>query len=61
MTENKSPTSANMQYKITKADLPLKCPMDSMSQWNAHPVVFLSLEEGSAKCPYCGTEYLMKE
>lgn len=61
MTEAKSPTPVNMQHKITKADLPLKCPMDSMSQWNAHPVVFLDLKDGMAKCPYCGTEYMMKD
>jgi len=44
--------------KINKGELPLHCPIESMSLWNTHPRVFLPIENnGTAKCPYCGTEY----
>jgi uncharacterized Zn-finger protein len=43
---------------ITDVDLPLVCPLPSSSQWDAHPRVFLTLDdEGMATCPYCGTTY----
>lgn len=46
--------------KVTYADLPLHCPTPGMSSWNAHPRVYLPIEEtGKAKCPYCGTEYIL--
>ena len=49
-------------YEITMADLPLHCPLDSMGLWNTHPRVFLPIEEtGHAVCPYCGTEYTLKQ
>lgn len=52
--------NAKNHYEITKADLPLHCPMDGMSLWNSHPKVFLPLDEsGKAKCPYCGAEYTL--
>ena len=54
--------NAQNHYEITKADLPLHCPMDGMSLWNSHPKVFLPLDKsGKAKCPYCGAEYTLKE
>lgn len=54
--------NAKNHYEITKADLPLHCPMDGMSLWNSHPKVFLPLDEsGKAKCPYCGAEYTLKD
>jgi len=53
--------NAQNRYEITQADLPLHCPLDSMSLWNSHPRVFLPVEEtGTAKCPYCGAEYVLK-
>lgn len=42
---------------ITAADLPLTCPMPNAPVWNAHPKVALSLKDGVATCPYCGTTY----
>ncbi len=46
--------------EISKSDLPLHCPMPESSLWNSHPRVFLPIEEtGEAKCPYCGTEYVL--
>lgn len=48
-------------YEVTRADLPLHCPMEGMSLWNSHPRVYLSIEAaGKAKCPYCGADYLLK-
>lgn len=53
--------NAQNSYTITKADLPLHCPMDGMSLWNSHPKVYLSLDEnGKAKCPYCGADYVLE-
>jgi uncharacterized Zn-finger protein len=44
--------------EVKDADLPLHCPMPGDAVWNAHPRVFLPLEEqGEALCPYCGTLY----
>lgn len=53
--------SAQLHY-INKSDLPLSCPLPSASQWNAHPRVFLTLdEEGKATCPYCSTVYILQQ
>lgn len=55
-------SNARSEYKITKADLPLHCPMPSMSLWNSHPRVYLPIEEtGKAKCPYCGADYILQD
>ncbi|RMX04187.1 zinc-finger domain-containing protein [Corticibacter populi] len=36
-------------------------PKAGMQLWNAHPRVFLDIAQtGSARCPYCGTEYHLK-
>ena len=54
--------NAQHSYEITRADLPLACPMPGMSLWNSHPKVFLSIEQsGEVKCPYCGAEYKLKD
>ncbi|MDM8562709.1 zinc-finger domain-containing protein [Candidatus Marithioploca araucensis] len=51
-----------MEYEVTDNDLPLLCPMPSMSLWNSHPRVFLSVKKpGKTKCPYCGTEYIFNQ
>ena len=62
-SEAKIPPNAQNQYEVTRADLPLHCPMPGMSLWNSHPRVFLPIEQsgGKAKCPYCGAEYTLKE
>lgn len=47
--------------EVTEKDLPLHCPMPAETVWNAHPRVFLPVEEkGEARCPYCGTLYRLK-
>lgn len=50
------------RYEVTRADLPLSCPMPQMISWNSHPRVFLPIEEtGEAKCIYCGAQYILKD
>ncbi len=54
--------NAENRYEITRADLPLHCPMKSMSLWNSHPRVYLPVEEtGEERCPYCGAVYVLKK
>ena len=56
------PANAENQYAVTRADLPLSCPMPGMALWNSHPKVYLAVEAtGSAKCPYCGAQYTLKD
>lgn len=57
--EEVQPNASN-RYEVTRADLPLACPMPAMSLWNSHPRVFLEVEKtGEAKCPYCGASYIL--
>ena len=52
------------QYEVTENDLPLHCPLPSMSLWNSHPRVFLPINksaDGKVKCPYCGTDYILAD
>lgn len=47
--------------EVSSDDLPLHCPTPEVRLWNAHPRVYLPLEqEGEALCPYCGTLYRLK-
>ena len=48
------------RYVITKADLPLSCPMPQYRLWDAHPRVYLPIEKtGHTVCPYCEAEYVL--
>ena len=61
---NPDPLLSNAQnrYEVTRADLPLSCPMPGMALWCSHPRVYLPVEDtGQAKCPYCGAEYVLKD
>jgi uncharacterized Zn-finger protein len=56
------PANAEHRYDVTRADLPLSCPMPGMSLWNSHPKVYLAIEAtGSARCPYCSAVYTLTE
>lgn len=56
----KNEPSGQKERIITQKDLPLSCPMEDMTLWNAHPRVFLPIEEtGKFTCPYCGTRYIL--
>lgn len=55
------PNAKNL-YEVTRADLPLSCPMPGMALWNSHPKVYLPIEAtGQAKCPYCGASYQLAD
>ena len=56
--------NANTQTRVevSRAELPLSCPQPSEKIWNAHPRVYLPIEEsGEASCPYCGTHYVLTQ
>lgn len=56
------PACTEHHYTVTKQDLPLSCPMPDMPAWNAHPRVYLPVEdEGEVRCPYCGAIFVMKD
>jgi uncharacterized Zn-finger protein len=57
----KKQACTTVHYEITLNDLPLSCPMPSMRLWDAHPRVYLPIQEtGHVICPYCSTEYYLK-
>lgn len=48
--------------QIKRADLPLSCPTKDMRLWDAHPQVYLPIEEtGEATCPYCGAKFELED
>ena len=62
-TENADPIHccAESHVEIDPKELPLACPRPSGGVWNGHPRVFLKIEEtGKARCPYCGTLYVLR-
>ncbi len=60
--ESRIPANAESLYRVTCVDLPLSCPMPAMSLWNSHPKIYLPIEDqdGKAKCPYCGANYVLE-
>ena len=56
------PANTENRYEVTRADLPLCCPMPAMVLWNSHPRVYLAIEGapgGRVQCPYCGAQYVL--
>jgi len=52
--------STQRHYEVTRADLPLSCPMPAMKLWNSHPRIYLPIEAtGRAQCPYCAAVYTL--
>jgi uncharacterized Zn-finger protein len=50
------------RYEVTRAELPVSCPPQSMRVWDAHPRVYLPIEEtGRAVCPYCDAEFILRD
>lgn len=50
------------RIEVTKIELPVSCPPRGDRVWDAHPRVYLPVEEvGRAVCPYCETEYVLKD
>lgn len=56
------PANARRRYEVTRADLPLSCPLPQMALWNSHPRVYLPILEdgGESTCPYCGALFVLK-
>ncbi len=51
-------------FEITARDLPLSCPPRDKRIWDAHPRVYLPIEEAAEKryrCPYCSALYILKD
>jgi uncharacterized Zn-finger protein len=60
--QTSTPSNAKRQYTVSRAALPIHCPMPGSTLWNSHPRVFLPLEAaGRTTCPYCGAEYILSE
>lgn len=53
------PANTQRVHEVRHADLSLSCPMPDMRLWNAHPRIYLPIEDegGTSTCPYCGTKY----
>ena len=50
--------SDDQVVQVTRGELPVHCPTESMGLWNSHPRVYIPLEEQPvASCPYCGTQF----
>lgn len=62
MSQDKIQACTKRVYEISHHDLPLCCPMPDMRLWDAHPRVYLPIEEegGHIHCPYCDAEYRLK-
>ncbi len=57
---NTTSPNTSMRREVSKDDLPLHCPMEGDTLWNAHPRVYLPIEDtGEQLCPYCGTRYVL--
>lgn len=57
-----TPANTERRYEVSRADLPVSCPTPEMALWNSHPRVYLPIEAtGSAKCPYCGAQFVLKD
>lgn len=51
---------AQRHYEVTREELPLSCPTKDKALWNAHPRVYLPIEEnGHVRCPYCEAHYTL--
>ena len=63
MSENhKQPACTEKIYTVHRDELPLSCPTDKMELWNAHPKVYLPIEDtGLETCPYCGSRFILED
>jgi uncharacterized Zn-finger protein len=59
---NESQACTKRRVEITASDLPLSCPPRADRVWDAHPRVYLPIEtQGVVVCPYCDTEFALKD
>jgi len=66
MTTPSAESTPNAKTSVTLAANELQghgvtyCPNPKMALWSAHPRVFLDIAStGEARCPYCGTHYVL--
>ncbi|MAJ91852.1 MAG: hypothetical protein CMF40_06665 [Legionellales bacterium] len=51
-----------MVVNIKLNQLPLHCPLPDINLWSQHPKIYLPINSSNkAKCPYCGTEYILEK
>jgi len=61
-TPTARPANTQQRIDVSRSALPLSCPQPDQALWNSHPKVFLPIEAtGQARCPYCGTVYVLKD
>jgi uncharacterized Zn-finger protein len=59
---SKQQACTKTRYEVTRADFPVCCPPKDLRVWDAHPRVYLPIEEtGRVVCPYCDAEFILKE
>ena len=63
MAEATAKSDTREVVEVSRKDLPLSCPSPETDQAGLHPRVYIPLKEkgGRAVCPYCGTEYGLKD
>jgi uncharacterized Zn-finger protein len=60
--KNLENASTQTRVEVSRAQLPLSCPLPNQKLWDAHPRVYLPIEEsGEASCPYCGTHFILTD
>jgi len=58
--DNADEPNLQRRYEVIRADLPVSCPLPSVTLWNTHPRVYIPVEEtGQAVCPYCSAEFIL--
>lgn len=59
---SKNPIAVRAQDLNHQGGLFCPSPLADMKAWSGHPKVYLDVARtGVAKCPYCGTEYKLKD
>ncbi len=63
MAEMTATSKTQAIVEVSRKDLPVSCPAPDTDAAGLHPRVYIPLKEsgGQAVCPYCGTEYRLKD
>jgi uncharacterized Zn-finger protein len=60
--QEKTLANAAKEYKVSRKDLPLSCPMPHMTVWNSHPRIYIPIEKtGKGMCYYCGAQFTLTD
>lgn len=58
--EGREQPNARQEYRVSRRELPVYCPVPEASLWNSHPRVYIPVEEtGEAGCNYCGAHFVL--